>query len=101
MRLYQIPSDMNEKEKIVGGLFDLGQAFWLGGGFVLALLVFFVLNSFMGIWGAIFAFPIAFSGLPFVFYKPQGLTLFEYTKRKFEYKKKVKLLPFKRKKFDW
>lgn len=101
MRAYQVPQNMNEKEKIVGGIFDLGQALWLGGGLALGLATFLLLNSLMGYASLIFAVPIAFTGTPFVFYKPKGLTLYKYLKRKQTFKKKTKVLQFRRKIKEW
>ena len=38
-RVYSMPPDTNEKEKIFGGVLTLSQAGWIGGGFFLALIL--------------------------------------------------------------
>ena len=94
MRAYPIPPDMNEKEKVIGGIFTLNQFFWLVGGFVIGALVFLTLAQAVGAVPAfIVAFPFMLTGAPFALYKKKGLTLFQYLKLKREFKKKVKKLP--------
>ena len=34
MRSYTVPPDINEKEKIIGGILNINQFFWLLGGFI-------------------------------------------------------------------
>lgn len=101
MRTFAVPPNMSEKEKIVGGMFDLGQAFWLAAGLVSAIVVFLLFNPILGKFSLVLALPFVFSGLPFVFYKPKGLTLYKYLIRKKEFKKKTKHLPYKRKIYEW
>lgn len=90
---------MNEKEKIIGGILNLNQFFWVLGGLVLGASVFalvFSLTKIAGLSlfvGAVFCL----SGTPFALYKKNGLTLFEYLTRKRKFKKKVKHLPNQRK----
>lgn len=45
-RVYSMPPDTNEKEKIVGGLFTIGQAFGMTLGLILGLIVFFLAYGF-------------------------------------------------------
>jgi len=95
MRTYQIPPDMKEKEKVVGGILNVNQLFWVLGGLGVGGCVFgltFTLTgagSFSIILGVIFCL----SGLPFALKKVKGLTLYEYLYRKRKFKKKIKHLP--------
>jgi len=97
MRNYSVPPDINEKEKVIGGVLDLHQFFWLLGGFLLGTIVFIALFPFMGKLSLIFGAIFAISGTPFAFKKKEGLPLFEYIKRKRIFEKKNKYLPNKRK----
>ena len=45
MKYYDIPPDIREKEKIIGGKFTVGQIVFLIAGFLLALLTMFSLYS--------------------------------------------------------
>ncbi|WP_214688540.1 MULTISPECIES: PrgI family mobile element protein [unclassified Exiguobacterium] len=80
MNLYQVPPDVKEKEKVIGGLFDWGQFFWMLGGAGIAIVLFSV--SYMTLNSEIFSLILGVIGLttclPFVFVKKKGLTLFRY-----------------------
>lgn len=88
--IYNVPADTREKEKIIGGLLTIGQFAWIVGGFVLGLA------SIAGVYiltkTAIIAVPIgimfACSGLPFAFYKKNGVPLPIYLIRKSRFKRK-------------
>lgn len=103
MRSYQIPPDMKEKEKVVGGLINLNQLFWIIGGLGLGACMFGLTFTLTGIGtlsiiiGAIFCL----SGVPFALKKVKGLTLYEYLHRKRKFKKKVKHLPNIRKEVNY
>lgn len=94
MKEYSIPQDMSEKDKIVGGILTMVQAFWIGIGFVSGLVVFFLIygltRSF--IFSAILAIPFMGTGLPFAFYKKHELTLLQLIVKKQKHKKKNKHL---------
>lgn len=88
MNLYPVPPDTKEKEKVIGGLFDWGQFFWMLAGAAIGILLFAgtyitigseVLSAILGILG------IA-TCLPFVFVKKRELSLFTYLM----YKRKLK-----------
>lgn len=97
MRSYSVPPDVNEKEKIIGGVLDLHQFFWILGGLLIGTLVFILLFPVFGKFSLIFGVIFSFSGVPFVVVKKEGLPLFEYYKRKKSFDKKTKQLPNKRK----
>ena len=88
--VYNVPADTREKEKIIGGLLTIGQFGWIVGGFLLGLA------SFAGVYlltgAVIIAGPVgimfAASGLPFAFYKINGVPLPVYLIRKSKFKKK-------------
>ncbi|MDF2879520.1 MAG: hypothetical protein K0R54_77 [Clostridiaceae bacterium] len=94
MRVYNVPPDMNEKEKIIGGLFNINQFFWIVGGIGIGATVFALCYLLFGGTGAIIlGLPLCFSGFPFAIYKKNGLTLYQYITRKRKFKKKVHKLP--------
>lgn len=99
MRSYTVPPDMKEKEKIIGGVININQFFWLLGGFVLGAVLFIV--SFLITKSAIFSIILALIGAiastPFAFYKKLDLPLYTYLKRKREFKNKTHKLINQRK----
>lgn len=97
MRGYSVPPDINEKEKIIGGVLNLQQFFWILGGLIIGALVFVALFPIFHKFSLVFGIVFSFSGVPFVVIKKEGLTLFEYWKRKKAFDKKTKYLPNKRK----
>lgn len=90
---------MNEKEKVIGGILNINQFFWVLGGLVLGATVFGLFFTVTGMGGfSLFVGGVfCLSGTPFALYKKNGLTLFEYIVRKRKFKKKVKKLPNQRK----
>lgn len=98
MAVYQVPPDMKEKEKIIGGLLNINQLLWLIAGFAIGATVFVMLFSFIGgipalVIGGVFSLTTT----PFIFVKKQDLTLFQYYRYKFAFKRKNHYLPNKRK----
>lgn len=89
-RIYNVPADVREKEKIIGGILTIGQGAWLMGGFVLGL------GSFAGVYlltkivplAIIVGFPNACLGVPFAFIKKNGVPLPTYIVRKYKFNKK-------------
>ncbi|WCK56942.1 PrgI family protein (plasmid) [Aneurinibacillus sp. Ricciae_BoGa-3] len=99
MRVYNIPPNMNEKEKVIGGILNLNQFFWVLGGLALGASVFGIIYSLTKIGGLALTMGGLFclSGAPFALYKKHGLTLFQYLTRKRRFKKKTQKLPNMRK----
>lgn len=94
MKSYVIPPDMNEKEKIIGGILNINQFFWIAGGLALGAIVFILTFNILGgtmslILGGFFCL----TGIPFVVVKINGLTLYNYLKLKRKFKHKVKKMP--------
>lgn len=85
---------MNEKEKVIGGILDINQFFWILGGLGLSATVFATTFGIVGGTASlIIAFPFIFAGTPFAFYKKHDLTLFQLITRRKKFKKKTKKLP--------
>lgn len=96
MKNYSIPPDMNEKEKVIGGVLDFTQFFWIVGGALIGAVVFVILFPLLDKFALIFGIIFGLTGVPFALFKKEGLSLFEYYKRKREFDKKTKHLPNKR-----
>lgn len=94
MKMYPVPPNMNEKEKVIGGILNINQFFWILGGFAISALVF-ALTFQMGLrtGSLIIAVPFLLIGTPFAFYKKHGYSLFRYLKLKRDFKNKEKKLP--------
>lgn len=88
MNIYQVPPDTKEKEKVIGGLFDWGQFFWMLAGAGIGILLFAI--SYLTIGSEVFSIILGLLGiatcLPFVFVKKKELSLFTYLL----YKRKLK-----------
>lgn len=96
-----MPTDLSEKDKVIGGLLTLNQALWLVPGFILALIVFALLQSLLKIFVIIPMVLCIGIFLPFVFYKIKDVPLPTYLFRKFKFNKKNKYLINERDDFDF
>jgi len=88
--VYSMPPDTNEKEKIIGGIFTLGQAMWIGIGaigFALTVILFFKAIGFASVF---FGLPFLVFGFVFALKKVNDLPLPTYIKFKRRYKNKIK-----------
>lgn len=101
MRPHPVPPDMKEKEKVIGGLLNINQFFWVLGGLILGAIVFASTFSLFGKGSLVLALPFCLTGLPFALYKKNGLTLYQYLYYKRKFKKKVHKLPNIRKEVDF
>lgn len=97
--MYQIPADVKEKEKVIGGILTMLQFFWLLGGLGLGLCLLVLALAITGslIVGAVFIIIGVIASLPFAFYKKKGLPLFQYLRLKRKLSKKTVVLVNKRK----
>lgn len=101
MRRYRMPADLNEKDKVIGGILTIAQALWVVPGIILALIVFALVGKTLKVF-AIIPCALAFSTcLPFVFYKVNGVPLPTYIMRKHKFKQKNKVLPNIREDFNF
>lgn len=101
MRNYIIPPDINEKEKVIGGILNINQFFWLLGGLLIGAVVFVLLYPLFNRFSLIFAGIVSLSGIPFALIKIKDLTFYEYFKRKKLFERKTKYLPNVKKNYDW
>ena len=97
-RIYNVPADVREKEKIIGGLLTIAQGAWLMGGFILGLGSFAGTYMFTGMvpLAIITGLPIACTGIPFAFFKKNGIPLPTNIVRKYKFKRKSHKLINKR-----
>ena len=93
MKSYVVPPDINEKEKIVGGILTLDQLLWVFAGFVLGGLVFVITFNYFGKFSLVLGGTSCLTSVPFIVYKKNNLTLFEHLKRKHKFNKKTRHLP--------
>lgn len=94
MRVYVVPPDMNEKEKVIGGILNINQFFWILGGLILGAVVFAIcFNLIGGTPALVVAGFCCLTGIPFVVFKKNGLTLYQYITYKQKFKRKTKKLP--------
>lgn len=85
---------MKEKEKVIGGVLNINQFFWVLGGLLLgAGMLAMGYKIVGGVFASILALPVLLSGIPFAVYKKNGLTLFQYIMYKRKFKSKVQKLP--------
>lgn len=100
MKIYYVPPDMSEKEKIIGGVFTMEQFLWLLAGGIIGVLVFITTFNALGkVLSVIISLPFLLLGVPFAFYKVNNLPLFEYLKRKRIFNSKNKYLVNERRGF--
>lgn len=92
MQRHEIPADVKGREKIIGGILDIYQGMWLGGPLLVAAGILLSLYNAIGLGAIILALPVGLIGVPFAFYKKEELTLFEYLKLQYEFKKRKKIL---------
>ncbi len=90
MQIYDMPPDTREKEKIVGGIFDLFQLAWIAAGAVLyalqAMILFRILGYLCLITGLIFII----WGFVFALKKKDGLPYPTYLRLRFRHRHKTR-----------
>ena len=91
---FKTPTDISEKEKIVGGLLTAAQLIPLGIGIVITVVVGLLCSGFMDaagfIVGAVLGLPL---GITFAFYQPHKMPLMKFIRLKMARRKYVKQLP--------
>ena len=94
MTEFKTPTDISEKEKIVGGLITAGQLIWLAVGILITvgggLLLANSMSYYGFIVGAIIGLPI---GVAFAFYRPKKLSFLQFLMLKMARRKCEKKLP--------
>lgn len=90
--MYQMPPDTSEKEKIVGGLFDIYQVIQFSAftiaGIIIGLILYYITGIF--IISVILLLPFVITGAIFALKKVDGLMLFTYLRLKHKHNKKIK-----------
>ena len=93
MATYNVPPDISEKEKIVGGLLTAAQLICIligvGAAAISSFLLFQIIGSAGIIVGVVIFIPI---GGVFALLKIKGLPLYEYLRRRAHHKKITKKL---------
>ena len=94
MTEFRTPTDISEKEKIVGGFLTAGQLVFIVIGLAITVGIGLALSGVLGaasfIIGGIIGLPI---GILFAFYKPHKIPLLQYLKLKMDRRKTLKHLP--------
>lgn len=98
---YRVPADTSEKEKIIGGVLDLGQFIWCLIGVGASFLVFGIFSTFLKVWAFIPALMALGAFAPFVFKKVDGISYPTYLRRKRKFNKMNKKLPNIRTNREW
>ena len=90
MKIYDMPPDTREREKIVGGIFDLYQLAWIAAGAVLyaihAILMFRFVSYLCLVVGLVFIV----WGFVFAIKKKDDLPYPTYLRLKFKHNRKTK-----------
>lgn len=89
--------DMNEKEKIFGGILTAPEFAWIVSFLILGVLFGLLSVKAIGAIGLIVAVPFCIFGLFMAFYKKHDMSLFKYLRLKHKHKKRPKEFPNKRK----
>ncbi len=90
---YMVPPDIKEKEKIIGGLLNLGQFVWCLVGVGACFMTFGLFATFLKLFAIIPALLVLGAFGPLVFYKVDEVPLPTYLLRKRKFNKKTKYLP--------
>ena len=94
MTEFKTPTDISEKEKIVGGLLTAGQLIWIAIGLGITVGIGLALTGLLGgagfIIGGILGLP---TGLIFAFYKPHKIPMIQFIKLKMARRKNKMQLP--------
>ena len=90
---YQMPPDISEREKIVGGVLSAGQLLWMVGGVAIAVAISLALNKALGVASFVIGIPIGVAfGCVFAFLKPHKIPFARYIKLKIRHAKQIKHL---------
>lgn len=88
---YEMPPDTKSKEKIIGGILDLGQFAFLFIGIGFNILIIILFKSIFGFFvPLIIGLPFSLLGLAFAFLKVNGYSLLKYLRIKMLYKSKIR-----------
>jgi hypothetical protein len=85
-----MPPDTNEKEKIIGGIFTIGQTLWIVGGAGIAAVIAIALFRFIGVLVFPLCIPPIIAGFVFALKRVGEYSLPKYLYLKHKYKNKIK-----------
>jgi hypothetical protein len=89
-QIYSMPPDTNEKEKIIGGIFTIGQTLWIAGGCGIAVMIALALFRFIGAFVIVFCIPPVIAGFVFALKRVGEYSLPKYLYLKHKYDNKIK-----------
>jgi hypothetical protein len=90
IKVFEMPPDTREKEKIIGGLIDFSQLIWLAIGLGACAIVVIVFYNIIGLGSAIIGFPFIVGGCIFAFKKKEDMMLFTYIVYKIKFNHTIK-----------
>jgi len=90
MQIYDMPPDTREREKIVGGIFDLYQLAWIAGGAVLYAFHAIIMFRFFSYLSLVVGLVFIVWGFVFAIKKKDDLPYPRYLWLKFKHKRKTK-----------
>lgn len=89
-REYKMTPDTREKEKVVGGIFDLSQIMWIILGFGLFLIIGLILYRPIGFFAFVLGLPFFIAGFVFAIKKVENMPYFTYLRYKYKFNHKTK-----------
>jgi uncharacterized membrane protein len=100
MTRYKVPQDLNEEEKLIGGVASLRQAAYviLGGG--IGLLIAYFVPADMSVKATIFSIPVA-AGIALGFLKIKDINLDNYILLRIKFAMSRKAFRYERKERVW
>lgn len=89
-RIHHMPPDTRDREKIIGGILDIRQLFWICLGLGIYAILVLTLYKFLNVLILILGFPFVVLGFLFALKKVEDLPLPTYLRYKILYKFKTK-----------
>lgn len=89
-KVYSMPPDTREREKIVGGILDIRQLGWLIVGFILYALFIITFFRILRIFAFILGLPFLIAGVFFAVKKVGEYTLAQHLRYKYKFNRKIK-----------
>ena len=89
-RIYSMPPDTREKEKVVGGILDIRQLVWIIIGFVLYAVFCLTTFRILRVFSFVLGIPFLIAGVVFAIKKVGEYSLAKYLRYRFMFKRKIK-----------
>jgi len=77
-QVHSMPPDTREKEKIVGGILEMGQLLWLIGGAGMGAVMVLATFKILGLASLLLFIPFFLVSLPFAFKKVGDMSYAKY-----------------------